>query len=71
MGIKKEGEISKNISHNIVLQCIDTLLDCMDQRRFVYIDITGVRTVYTAMCKRAKGLQKQLTITKYFSEFSV
>jgi hypothetical protein len=56
MRLKKDKVMC--ISHNIVLQCIDTLLDYMDQRGFKYSDITAARKIHNCHEKEFKRFTK-------------
>jgi hypothetical protein len=44
-----ERESSGHVSHNMALQCVDTLLDYMGQRGFECNDITATRKLCTAV----------------------
>jgi hypothetical protein len=43
----EEGESSECVSHSMMLQCADTLLDYLGRRGFKY-DITAARKIHTA-----------------------
>jgi hypothetical protein len=61
---EEEGE-SVRVSHCMVLQCVDTLLDYMGHRGFEYSDITAVRKICTAV-RSLNSSQEQATIRNYF-----
>jgi hypothetical protein len=66
MTVKREGESSEHVSHRMVLEFADTLLDNMGHRGFEYIDITAATKILAAMMRSLNSSQKQVTITKYF-----
>jgi hypothetical protein len=49
-----ERESSECISHNMVLQCVDTVLKYMGQRGFEYSDITATRKIRTIRRRRQR-----------------
>jgi hypothetical protein len=59
---EEEGESSERISHSIALQCADTLLDYMGQRRCKYSHITAVRKIHAAVRRSLNSSQKQSTL---------
>jgi hypothetical protein len=46
------------ISHSMVLQCVDTLLDYMGQRGLKYSDIAAARKIRTAVRRSLNSSQK-------------
>jgi hypothetical protein len=56
---EEERESSEYISHSMVLQCVDTLLDYMGQRGFEYSDITPTRKMCTAMRRNLNNSQNK------------
>lgn len=40
-GCEEEGKSTECISHSVVLQCVDILVDCVGQRRFKHSDSTA------------------------------
>lgn len=64
----EEWERSECIARSVMLQCADTLLDFMGQRRFKYRDITAIRKMHTAMKRSVNSSLEQVTITDYFSK---
>jgi hypothetical protein len=65
---EEDGESSEHVSHSIVLQCVDTLLDYMGQSGFEYSDITAARKIYTAVKRSLNSSQKQAITTNCFSK---
>jgi hypothetical protein len=65
---KKETVVSASVSHGMVLQCVDTLLDYMGQRGFEYSDITATSKIDTAMIRSLNSSQKQAPISNCFSK---
>lgn len=47
----EEGESNECDSRNMVLQCVDTLLDYVGQRAFTCGDTTAARKIQTAGCE--------------------
>jgi hypothetical protein len=63
---EKNKEKCVCVSHSMMSQCVDTLLDYMGQSGLKYSDIIAAKKIYTSMRRSLTSSEKQMVIIKFF-----